>query len=36
MKKFEVPEIKIEAFAIEDVVTTSNPGAWDDETDERG
>lgn len=34
MEKFETPEIKIELFSIEDVVTTSNNGdnnTWDDE-----
>jgi len=27
MKKYEMPEIKINQFVVEDIVTTSNPGA---------
>lgn len=30
MKKFEAPEIEVQVFAVEDVVTTSG-GAWDEE-----
>lgn len=30
MKKFEAPEINIETFKVEDVITTSNPPEEDD------
>lgn len=30
MKKFEIPEISIETFKVEDVITTSNPEAEED------
>ena len=37
MKKFEMPEIEIKKFAVEDVITTSYEGAGgENETDERG
>ena len=38
MKTFEIPEIKIETFAVEDVITTSGivPGFRDDETHDVG
>ena len=26
MKKFEIPELEVTAFNVEDVITTSNPG----------
>jgi len=31
MKKYEKPEVYIYTFAIEDVLTTSSGGAWEDE-----
>lgn len=30
MKKFETPELQIQTFEIEDVITTSNPGVEED------
>lgn len=32
MKKFEMPEIEVEIFAVEDVITTSTPGTGDNQT----
>lgn len=32
MKKFENPEIQVEAFSVEDVITTSNQGGNGTET----
>ena len=33
MKKFEMPEIEVEIFAVEDVITTSStPGTGDNQT----
>lgn len=28
MKKFEMPEIQVQEFAVEDIITTSNTDDW--------
>ena len=30
MKKFEIPEIEVKKFEVEDVITTSNPEGGED------
>lgn len=30
MKKFEIPEIEVKKFEVEDVITTSNPESGED------